>query len=70
MAIAQNKTNIKITLSKNSLDLISKFADAMKMTKSEFIEEVCISFIADVVKQQQQRLAQDKAKQKKMKGKA
>ena len=65
MAIAQNKVNIKITLSKNSLDLISKFADAMKMTKSEFIEGVCVAFIGDVVKQHQQ-----KAKQKKMKGKA
>lgn len=65
MAISKEKVNIKITLNKNSLDLISKFAEVTKMTKSEFIEEVCVTFIADVVKQQQEK----RAKENKKKGK-
>lgn len=54
MAISKGKARLDISLKKESLDLITKFADAMGMTKSQFIEDVCISFIADVVKHQQE----------------
>lgn len=54
MAISKEKTSVKISIHKRSLDLIDKFASAMKMSKSEFIESVCVTFIGDVVKKQQQ----------------
>lgn len=63
MAISKNKKRVDISLRIECYDLISKFADAMNMTKSEFIEDVCVAFINDVVKQQEARRKQAKKKE-------
>lgn len=52
--VGKDKIRVSISMSKTHFDLISKFADAIKMTKSEFIEDVCVTFIGDVVKHQQE----------------
>lgn len=64
MAISKDKVRVSITLSKTALDLIDKFASATKFkSKSEFIESVCCTFIADVVNKQK---AQNNKKSKKV----
>lgn len=41
---------LQITITKEAKEAISMFAEALKMTKSEFIESVCMTFISDVAK--------------------
>lgn len=55
MPVSAKKTRLYITIKKESLDLFTKFSEALGMTKSEFMEDICLSFIQDVVKKQQER---------------
>ena len=49
MAISKEKKRVSITITKTADDLISKFAEALGMTKSKFVQDVCLTFIKDVV---------------------
>ena len=62
--MVKDKVRLTISIHPQSLDLIGKFADGLKMSKSEFLEDVAMTFIKDVVTK-----AQDKRKNTK-KGKA
>lgn len=42
---------IMITMNKNSIELISKFASSVNLTMSQFIESVCCSHIIHIVKE-------------------
>lgn len=60
MAVSKNKTRVQVSMRKEALDLIEKFAEATNMTKSEFIEDVCLAFIKDVCTHQQKLREQAK----------
>lgn len=66
MAVRKGKVVMTISMKEESAKAISMFADALKMKKSEFIEDVVMTFIGDVAKAQANRRKQEKAK----KGKA
>ena len=51
-----------ISMREESAKAISMFADALKMTKSEFIEDVVMTFIGDVAKKQAERRKQKQEK--------
>ena len=56
MAINKERNaRLTLTMNKNSIDLISKFASALNLTKSEFIESVCCNYIVRVVKQAEEK---------------
>ena len=55
---------IMITMNKNSVDLISKFAQTLDLTMSQFIESVCCSHIISVVKEAEQERKHLKEKMK------
>ena len=61
MAISKDKIRFEISMDKKSYDLISTFANAFKMRKSEFIECCCVNHIQKVVYYQE---AQRKNKKK------
>ena len=46
----KNNARLTLTMNKNSIDLIEKFATALNLTKSEFVESVCCNYIVQVVK--------------------
>lgn len=48
--IGKDMKRLTITMNKNSIDLIDKFATALNLTKSDFIESVCCNYIVQVVK--------------------
>lgn len=58
---------ISITMNKQSIDLIEKFAKALNLSVSQFVESVCCSHIISVVKKadRERKELQEKAKQKK-----
>lgn len=56
---------IMITMNKNSIDLIEKFASTLNLTMSQFIESVCCSHIISVVKQAEKQRKELKEKVKK-----
>lgn len=69
MAVRKGKVVMTISMSEQSAKAIQIFAEALHMKKSEFIEDVCMTFIQDVSRQQTKRRkeaeAKEKAKQKK-----
>lgn len=59
--LSKDKARLEISLKKESLELITMFADALNMKKSEFVEMVCLTFIQDVVKTNQAKtISKDK----------
>lgn len=52
MAISKDKKRFEISMDKKSYDLISKFSEAMHLTKSDFIESCCCMYIKSVVEYQ------------------
>ena len=46
----EKNARLTLTMNKNSIDLIEKFATALNLTKSEFVESVCCNYIVQVVK--------------------
>ena len=60
MAISKNKKRFEISMDKNSYELISKFADAMHLTKSDFIESCCCAYIKEVIETQEMLRKQNK----------
>ena len=57
---------VHITMNKNSIDLIQKFAKALKLTMSQFVESVCVSHIMSIVKsaEKQRKELKDKVEAK------
>lgn len=56
MAVKKGKVRMTISMDAQSADAIKIFSDALKMTKSEFVEDVCMAFIHNVsVKQAERR---------------
>ena len=53
--IKECNKRIMITMNKNSIDLIGKFAKTLNLTISQFIESVCCSHIISVVKSAEQK---------------
>lgn len=62
MAISKDKTRLVVSMRKETADLIDKFAEATHMTKSEFVENVCIAFIKDVCETQKKMRKQAEEK--------
>ena len=60
MPISKNKKRFEISMDKNSYELISKFADAMHLTKSDFIESCCCAYIKEVIEAQEMLRKQNK----------
>ena len=62
--IKEDNVRISITMKKESLDCISIFAKQLKLSKSEFIECVCIKHIQDVciAQERKRQLAKKNAK--------
>lgn len=52
MAIKESKKRFEISMDKKSYELISKFSEAMHLTKSDFIESCCCMYIKSVVEYQ------------------
>ena len=48
--IKECNKRVHITMNKNSIDLIQKFASALNLTMSQFVESVCVSHIMTIVK--------------------
>ena len=67
--VGKGKVRVTLTLSKKADELITGFSKAVHMKKSEFVEDVCCTFIGDVAKAQQQRRLKEK-NAKKQKGQA
>ena len=69
MAVRKGKVVMTISMSEQSAKAIEIFSEALNMKKSEFIEDVCMTFIQDVSRKQAQirkeAKAKEKAKQKK-----
>ena len=53
--MVKDKVRLTISIHPQSLDLIGKFADGLKMSKSEFLEDVAMTFIKDVVTKAQDK---------------
>ena len=53
--VKEGKVRMTISMDKESANAINIFSDAMKMSKSEFVEDVCMAFIQDVAKKQAER---------------
>ena len=53
MPISKNKKRFEISMDKASYELISKFSEAMGLTKSDFIESCCCAYIKEVVESQE-----------------
>ena len=51
-----------ISMKEESAKAIQMFSEALKMSKSEFIEDVCLTFIHDVARKQASRRKEEKAK--------
>ena len=62
MAVRKGKVVMTISMREESAKAIQMFADALKMNKSNFIEDVVMTFIGDVAKAQANRRKQEKAK--------
>lgn len=62
MAVRKGKVVMTISMREESAKAIDMFANALKMSKSEFIEDVVMTFIGDVAKKQAERRKQEKAK--------
>ena len=58
----ENNARLTLTMNKNSLDLIDKFATALNLTKSEFVESVCCNYIVKVVKNAEEKRKAEKEK--------
>ena len=67
--IKECNKRIMITMNKNSIDLIQKFATTLDLTMSQFIESVCCSHIISVIKQAEQQRKELKEKMKNAKTK-
>lgn len=55
MAVRKGKVVMTISMDEQSAKAIQIFAEALNMKKSEFIEDVCMTFIHDVAQKQAER---------------
>ena len=55
MAVRKGKVVMTISMDEQSAKAIQIFAEALHMKKSEFIEDVCMTFIQDVSRKQAER---------------
>ena len=58
----EKNARLTLTMNKNSIDLIDKFATALNLTKSEFVESVCCNYIVKVVKNAEEKRKAEKEK--------
>ena len=63
--ISKNKKRFEISMDKNSYELISKFSEAMHLTKSDFIESCCCAYIKEVIETQEMLRKHETKNQKK-----
>lgn len=58
-----NNARLTLTMNKNAIDLIDKFATTLGLSKSEFVESVCCNYIVQVVKNAENKRKAEKEKE-------